>query len=335
MLDLAGPRLDDGERRLLLHPLVGAVILFSRNFESIGQLSELTADIHRLRHDLLVATDHEGGRVQRFRTGFTAIPPMRRIGEAWDSLPDQGGALARAAGLVLALELRACGVDFSFTPVLDLDYGFSAVIGDRAFHSDPYVVTALAESLIAGLRDGGMANVGKHFPGHGFVAADSHHALPVDPRGFEELAADLLPYREHQRVGLLSVMPAHVVYERIDGEPAGFSARWLRETLRDTLGFDGAIFSDDLCMAGACVAGGIVARAQAAAAAGCDMVLVCNDPEAARRLVADWQPDPNPQRGRRLAALRPRGSALPMGSLPQSADYRAARALLDTISGSH
>lgn len=331
MLDLAGVQLGDDERSLLLHPLVGGVILFSRNFESAAQLSALTAQIHGLRPSLLVATDQEGGRVQRFRNGFTSLPPMRTMGSAWDRQPQQGRTLAHAAGLVLALELRACGVDFSFTPVLDLDYGTSEVIGDRAFHRDADTVTELSAALISGLRDGGMANVGKHFPGHGFVAADSHHAVPIDSRRLEEIGPDLLPYRAHRHTGLLAVMPAHVIYERLDSRPAGFSRFWLHDMLRGEVGFDGAVFSDDLCMEGASVAGDIVERAQAAAWAGCDMVLVCNKPDAARELLGRWQPAENPGRALRLEALRPRGPTPALATLAQRPDYRSARAALDAL----
>lgn len=331
MLDLAGTQLTDEERGMLCHPLVGAVILFARNFESVAQVRDLTAEVRRLRPFLLIAVDHEGGRVQRFRNGLTRIPPMRSFGEMWDCDAAQACRAAEAAGLVLALELRACGVDFSFTPVLDLDYGKSAVIGDRAFHRDPLAVAALASSLVSGLRQAGMASVGKHFPGHGFVAEDSHHEVPVDRRGLDALSPDLLPYREHRRIGLAAVMPAHIVYERLDAQPAGFSAFWLRDVLRGELGFDGAIFSDDLCMEAACVAGDIVERARVALAAGCDMVLVCNNPVAARRLLVQWQPAADPRRTGRIASLRATGTASPMESLAELPEYQAGRRLLESI----
>ncbi|MCC6271727.1 MAG: beta-N-acetylhexosaminidase, partial [Microbacteriaceae bacterium] len=292
MPDLAGPRLTDEEREVLQHPLVGGVILFKRNFESIAVLQELTFEIHALRQPpLLIAIDHEGGRVQRFRHGFTVLPPMRALGVLWETDPARALEMATAAGYVLAAELRACGIDLSFTPVLDLDHGTSEIIGNRAFHSDPAAVTALAGALIAGLRRAGMANVGKHFPGHGFVAADSHVAIPVDTRPVQALYADLAPYRAHREMDLAAVMPAHVIYEKLDPGPAGFSSYWLRYVLRGELGFDGVIFSDDLSMEGASVAGGFVERADAALAAGCDMVLVCNNPDAARRLLREWRPE--------------------------------------------
>ena len=288
MLDLAGTQMSAAERELLRHPLVGGVILFSRNYRSPQQLGELTAAIRSLRKpELLIAVDHEGGRVQRFQEGFSRLPAMRRLGEAWDR--DRAGALATACDIayVLASELLACGVDFSFTPVLDVDFGASGVIGDRAFHSDPAAIAQLAAALIAGLREAGMASVGKHFPGHGHVRADSHLALPVDARRYAEIeAADLVPYRELIKHGLAAVMPAHVIYPEVDPRPAGFSPKWLQQILRAELGFDGMIFSDDLSMEGASVAGGVVERARAALAAGCDMVLLCNAPESAAGLLA-------------------------------------------------
>jgi beta-N-acetylhexosaminidase len=287
MLDLAGPEVSAGEGELLRHPLVGGVILFSRNFRSPQQLGELTASIRALRNpELLIAVDHEGGRVQRFQEGFTRIPAMRRLGDAWDR--DRGQACAAAGNIayVLASELLACGVDFSFTPVLDVDFGASGVIGDRAFHSEPAAIAQLSAALIAGLRAAGMASVGKHFPGHGYVHADSHHAVPVDERSYAEIeAVDLVPYRELIRHGLSAVMPAHVIYPKVDALPAGFSSKWLRQILRGALGFDGMIFSDDLSMEGASVAGDVVERGRAALAAGCDMVLLCNAPEAASNLL--------------------------------------------------
>jgi beta-N-acetylhexosaminidase len=288
MLDIAGVNLSATEGELLRHPLVGGVILFSRNYRSSQQLCALTAAIRALRKpELLIAVDHEGGRVQRFQEGYSRIPAMRRLGEAWNR--DRAGACAAASdiGFVLASELLACGVDFSFTPVLDVDFGESGVIGDRAFHSDPAAIAQLAASLIAGLREAGMASVGKHFPGHGYVRADSHLAVPVDERSYAEIeAADLLPYRELIRQGLSAVMPAHVIYPRVDAHTAGFSSKWLQQILRGDLHFDGMIFSDDLSMEGASVAGDVAERGTAALAAGCDMVLLCNAPEAVPRLLA-------------------------------------------------
>jgi beta-N-acetylhexosaminidase len=289
ILDVAGLALDAADRRRLAHPLTGGIVLFARNWRDRLQLTELVAEAKSIRPDLLVCVDHEGGRVQRFRSdGFTALPPMRSLGTMWMNDGGHGagaGAMraleaARATGHVLGAELRACGVDLSFTPVLDLDHGASGVIGDRAFHRDPRVVSMLARSLALGLLQAGMHNCGKHFPGHGFVRADSHLEIPVDDRPLKRiLADDARPY-EWLAGTLASVMPAHVIYPRVDSRPAGFSARWLREILRVDLGFDGAIFSDDLSMAGARRIGDVeVSYAEAAAlalAAGCDMVLLCN-----------------------------------------------------------
>ncbi|RPH60750.1 MAG: beta-N-acetylhexosaminidase [Burkholderiales bacterium] len=293
IVDVLGYALDDAERARLAHPLVGGVILFARNFESRKQVARLCDEIHALRRPkLLICVDHEGGRVQRFHKGFTRVPPMRELGRMWDE--DVLGACRRATeiGQTIGRELREVGVDLSFTPVLDLDWGRSVVIGDRAFHADPRVVAMLARCLTHGLLLSGMANCGKHFPGHGWAQADSHVALPQDDRDPETLLAnDAAPYRWLGGT-LLSVMPAHIVYPKVDALPAGFSRRWLRDVLRRKLGFQGTVFSDDLTMEGAAVVGDIVARARAALGAGCDMVLVCNRPDQADALLAglDWSP---------------------------------------------
>jgi beta-N-acetylhexosaminidase len=289
IIDVAGLSLTKVDRQRLTHPLVGGIILFARNWQDRTQLSELCRAIKKVRQDLLICVDHEGGRVQRFKTdGFTHLPPMRALGELWlrDGKGGEGfGAMqatnaASACGFVLGAELRACGVDFSFTPVLDLDFGESGVIGDRAFARDPRVVGLLAKSLMHGLLQSGMANCGKHFPGHGFVAADSHTDVPVDKRSLKTiLAEDAAPYG-WLNTTLSSVMPAHVVYPKVDARPAGFSSKWLNDILRGQLGFGGAIFSDDLSMAGArLIDGQEVSYTEAAVAAlnaGCDMVLLCN-----------------------------------------------------------
>lgn len=330
MIDIAGTALTDVERERLRHPLVGGVILFSRNYRDPEQLSALCAEIHALRTPrLLIAIDHEGGRVQRCREGFTAIPAMRRLGEWWDRSPHAAAETARMLGFVLAAELRACGVDLSFTPVLDLDYGVSSVIGDRAFHRDPRAVVELAGALIEGLHQAGMAGCGKHFPGHGAVAADSHVAIPVDARRLDEMADDLMPYRE---LKLDAVMPAHVVYPQVDDRPAGFSPVWIG-MLRNTFHHRGVIFSDDLSMAGASVAGDIVARVEAAWTAGCDMLLVCNAPEAAAEVLARWQPAPEPQRAARVAALLPTRPALDRAALAQELTWQAGRQIVRRLAG--
>ncbi|WKB54577.1 beta-N-acetylhexosaminidase [Eleftheria terrae] len=277
VIDIAGTTLDDNDRRRLQHPLTGGLILFSRNWQSRQQLTELCAEIKRLRPDVLICVDHEGGRVQRFRTdGFTHLPPMRVLGELWMQDAMVATDAATACGYVLASELRACGVDFSFTPVLDLDHGPSGVIGDRAFHRDARVATLLAKSVMHGLLRAGMQSCGKHFPGHGFVAADSHVDVPVDKRSLKAILADDAKPYEWLSTSLGSVMPAHVIYPKVDAQPAGFSSRWLQDILRTRLGFTGAIFSDDLSMQGAKVAGSTLDGALAALNAGCDLVLLCN-----------------------------------------------------------
>lgn len=287
ILDIAGTALTADDRRRLQHPLTGGLILFARHFESRAQLTALCAEAKSLRPDLLIAVDQEGGRVQRFRTdGFTALPAMRSLGELWMDDAMRAIQAATATGLVLALELRACGVDMSFTPVLDLDHhddthqSLSAVIGSRSFHRDPRVVSLLGQSLMQGLALAGMASCGKHFPGHGYVAADSHVDVPVDTRSLKAiLAEDARPF-EWLSLSLSAVMPAHVVYRKVDSRPAGFSRRWLQEILRERLGFAGAVFSDDLGMAGARVIEGrpvgFTEAAMAALEAGCDLVLLCN-----------------------------------------------------------
>jgi len=329
MLDVAGTELSAPERDVLRHPLVGGVILFARNYRSPRQLCELTAAIRALRQpELLIAVDHEGGRVQRFLDGFTRIPPMRRLGVAWDR--DRAEACRAAADIayVLASELLACGVDFSFTPVLDLDFGASGVIGDRAFHAEPGAVAQLSAALITGLRAAGMASVGKHFPGHGYVRADSHLAVPVDERSYAEIeAADLVPYRELIGHGLSAVMPAHVIYPAVDAQPAGFSPLWLREILRGRLAFEGMIFSDDLSMEGASVAGGVVARGSAALDAGCDMALLCNAPEAVRELLAGLKAGAMDQR--RAEAMRGARLAPGLEALQANARYALAKDALE------
>lgn len=337
MVDVASHSLTDHERDRLRHPLVGGVILFSRNFSDRAQLTALCAEIHALRDEpLLIAVDHEGGRVQRFRDdGFTALPCMRALGELWERDSQQAMQAATAAGFVLAAELRACGVDLSFTPVLDLDYGVSKVIGDRAFHRDPAVVATLARALIQGLGLAGMAACGKHFPGHGAVEADSHHEIPVDERGLEQiLQEDAAPYAWLGDLVLPSVMPAHVIYPKVDAAPAGFSSVWVQDILRRRLGYDGVVFSDDLTMEGATVAGDILARANAALEAGCDMVLVCNRPDLADDLLARLQWQHPLESVDRLRRLTPRSTAPDWDALQHSTQYQHARRIRsDLLSG--
>ena len=323
MIDVAGLELSDLDRERLAHPLVGGVILFKRNYRDTQQLTALCAAIHALRVPALpIAIDHEGGRVQRCREGFTHVPPMRRLGELWDRDAAAARAAAADVGYLLAAELRACGVDLSFTPVLDLDWGPSGVIGDRAFHRDPVAVAELAGALIDGLRAAGMGCCGKHFPGHGWVAADSHLAIPVDERSLAEMAPDLEPYR---RLRLDGVMPAHVIYPQVDSRPAGFSPVWL-EKLRKEFGFDGVIFSDDLSMEGASFAGDMVHRVDAAWAAGCDMLLICNAPDAVAQVLDNWKPAADPVRAARLARFSP-----PAGWQQDAARYAAGKAAVESL----
>ncbi len=281
LVSISGLTLSAADRARLRHPLVGGVILFDANFVSRPQVSRLCEEIRKLRNPrLLITVDHEGGRVQRFRRGFTRIAPMAELGKTWQRDPVLACQQATEIGATIGRELREVGVDLSFTPVLDLDYARSAVIGHRAFDADPRVVTMLARSLNHGLLLSGMANCGKHFPGHGYVDADSHVAVPVDKRSRRAvLKADAAPY-EWLGQTLLSVMPAHVIYPKVDALPAGFSRIWLKDILRKQLGFKGVIFSDDLTMEGASVVGDMRARARAALSAGCDMVLVCKCDEA-------------------------------------------------------
>ena len=348
VLDIASTTLSKADRRRLKHPLTGGLVLFARNWENRRQLTELTSEIKQARPDVLVCVDHEGGRVQRFRSdGFTALPAMRVLGEMWinDHRAAAGeGAMtasdaASAAGYVLASELRACGVDLSFTPVLDLDHGGSSVIGDRAFHRDARVATVLAKSLMHGLLRAGMGNCGKHFPGHGFVKADSHVAVPVDRRSLKAILADDAKPYEWLSTTLTSVMPAHVVYPKVDSHPAGFSPRWLKEILRGQMGFTGAIFSDDLSMEGARrLEGGLLTYAEAASVAlnaGCDLVLLCNQSvdggQAVDELLAglqeaaeagQWHPDPDSEQRRH--ALLPQTPPLPWDELMHDPIYQRA-----------
>ena len=337
LLDIAGTHLDANDRRRLQHPLTGGLVLFARNWIDRAQLTALTTEVKAIRPDLLICVDHEGGRVQRFRSdGFTHLPAMAVLGDLWMADAMAATNAATAAGYVLGAELRACGVDLSFTPVLDLAHGGSTVIGNRAFHRDARVVSLLAKSLMHGLLQAGMANCGKHFPGHGFVAADSHVAVPVDQRSLKTILADDAKPYEWLSTSLASVMPAHVIYPKVDAAPAGFSARWLQQILRSELGFQGAIFSDDLSMAGAQVAGGTLAGALAALGAGCDLVLLCNQSVVEGGAAVDalleglagaadqgrWRPDGDSE-ARRLSLL-PLTPPLPWDELMHEPAYQHA-----------
>lgn len=307
MVDVQGTQLTAEEREILRHPLVGSVILFTRNYADPAQLTQLVADIHAVRSPaLIVAVDHEGGRVQRFRPGFSRLPPLRRIGHEFDVDHRAGCALARQLGWLMAAELRAHGVDLSFAPCVDLDYGVSEVIGDRAFHRRGQAVGELAVAYMHGMRDAGMAAVAKHFPGHGAVVADSHHALPVDRRSLADMHEDLAPYRVLIANGLPAVMAAHVLYPEVDDVPASVSPRWIRGVLREQLNFQGAVFTDDLSMEGAAVAGDVVERARRALHAGCDVLPICNNPQSVVRLLDELDVQPEASSALRLVRMRSR-----------------------------
>ncbi|TVQ92128.1 MAG: beta-N-acetylhexosaminidase, partial [Chromatiaceae bacterium] len=307
LIDIAGTNLSAEDRDLLRHPAVGGLVLFSRNFSDPAQLAALTAAVHALRQPpLLITVDQEGGRVQRFRNGFMRLPPAARFGDWFACDPAAAVAGARAVGWLMASELLAVGVDLSFAPVLDVECGRSAVIGDRAFATTPEAVATLATAWVDGMHAAGMAACGKHFPGHGAVRADSHLELPRDARPLATIEAnDLLPFRRLIAHGIEALMPAHVVYAAVDERPAGFSPAWLRKLLRGRLGFDGAIFSDDLDMAAAAAGGDFAGRALAALQAGCDRLLICNNRPGAIAVVeavADWQDPAATARAARLRA---------------------------------
>jgi len=318
MLDVEGLSLTPAEKALLSNPLVGGLILFSRNFESIDQLRALVGEIRRASPDIIIAVDHEGGRVQRFRDGFTRIPAMATLGDLYLSSPEEALEKAKDLGWILAAELISHDIDLSFAPVLDRNQGISSVIGDRAFSEDAQTIIQLSRAFIDGMHEAGMVSTGKHFPGHGGVAADSHLEIPVDPRSLSTLRDDdmrifaALSANESgdqaDSAVMDAVMPAHVIYTSVDSQPAGFSKIWLQDILRNGLGFDGVIFSDDLSMEGASVAGSFADRAQAALEAGCDMVLVCNHPEGAREVLAFLEERQDsglfPKDNKRLARMR-------------------------------
>ena len=344
MLDVAGTTLTDADRRRLDHPLVGGLMLFGRNWQDRHQLTQLNADIKAVRPDILICVDHEGGRVQRFRTdGFTALPPMRRLGELWMHDPMRATDAATAVGYVLAAELRACGVDMSLAPVLDLDHGGSTVIGERAFHRDARVATLLAKSVMQGMQQAGMAHCGKHFPGHGFVKADSHVEIPVDRRSLKAILADDASPYGWLSTSLMAVMPAHVIYPKVDSRPAGFSQRWLQQILREQIGFTGAVFSDDLSMQGARQIDGrslsYTEAALAALQAGADMVLLCNQSVDGGAAIDEllqglldaqgsghWQPNPDSEH--RRWRLLPQSEPVAWDELMHEAPYRHALELI-------
>ena len=344
MLDVAGTTLTDADRRRLDHPLVGGLMLFGRNWQDRHQLTQLNADIKAVRPDILICVDHEGGRVQRFRTdGFTALPPMRRLGELWMHDPMRATDAATAVGYVLAAELRACGVDMSLAPVLDLDHGGSTVIGERAFHRDARVATLLAKSVMQGMQQAGMAHCGKHFPGHGFVKADSHVEIPVDRRSLKAILADDASPYGWLSTSLMAVMPAHVIYPKVDSRPAGFSQRWLQQILREQIGFTGAVFSDDLSMQGARQIDGrslsYTEAALAALQAGADMVMLCNQSVDGGAAIDEllqglldaqgsghWQPNPDSEH--RRWRLLPQSEPVAWDELMHEAPYRHALELI-------
>ncbi len=325
MIDIEGLALDARDRELLAHPLIGGVILFSRNYTDRAQLASLCHDIHARRNPpLLIAVDHEGGRVQRFRAGFTELPPMARLGEDFARAPLPALALATELGWLMAAELRAVGVDFSFAPVLDLYTASSRVINDRAFHAEPEVVGRLAQAFVRGMHAAGMSAVGKHFPGHGTVIADSHHELPIDRRPLSRLRhRDLVPFRLLCAAGIDAIMPAHILFPAVDSVPVGYSKRWLSEVLRGELQFQGAIFSDDLSMSGAAIGNSHLERAHQALGAGCDICLVCNDRPAVEQLLGQLVVQPHPLSLVRLMRMHGRHA---LGELELAADPRHALA---------
>ena len=342
VLDVVGKTLNKEDIRRIANPKTGGVILFGRNYDSRAQLTALTKAIKKVRTDVMISIDHEGGRVQRCRTdGFTHLPAMKKLGDIWTNGGKKAQAehalkameAATATGFVLASELRACGVDFSFTPVLDLDFGRSGVIGDRSFNRDPQIAAMLAKSLNHGLQLAGMANCGKHFPGHGWAEADSHVAIPVDERSLTRIINDDAKPYEYLGLALASVMPAHVIYPKVDKHPAGFSKVWLQDILRKQLKFTGVIFSDDLSMEGASVAGSVVRGAELALKAGCDQVLICNRPDLADQLLKELTYDEKLYKTSRarVEKLMPTSQAMDWDELQASPDYQRAKQLLKDL----
>ncbi|MEA3149212.1 MAG: beta-N-acetylhexosaminidase [Gammaproteobacteria bacterium] len=309
MVDIAGTELEPEDREVLAHPLVGSVLLFTRNYRDREQLTALCAAIRAVRSPhLMIAVDHEGGRVQRFREGFTRLPASRSLGRRFDEDRRDGLELTRSVGWLMASELRSAGIDFSFAPCVDLDYGVSEIIGDRSFHRNPDTVASLAAAYMVGMRDAGMAAIAKHFPGHGAVIADSHVALPIDRREFVDLEADIRPYRMLIDNNLPAIMAAHVVYPAVDALPASLSRRWITDILRIQMGFHGCVFADDLSMAGAVAFGEVVERARLAYVAGCDVLPICNDRASVLTVLDGFRPDVgSPASQARLVRMRARG----------------------------
>ena len=333
MVDVAGLELSARERRRLEEPACAGVILFSRNYDNREQLRALCEQIKALRDPaLLIAVDQEGGRVQRFRKQFTLLPPMRTIGTVWETDRKKGIQLAHDAAYVIAGELASCGIDLSFAPVLDIDHGCSTVIGDRAFHSSANAVIELAGAFIEGLRECGMSGVGKHFPGHGAVGADTHQDIAIDHRALAQIEKDdLRPFAALCKRGLAAVMPAHVIYDRLDDLPAGFSKFWLQDVLRKRLGFSGVVFSDDLSMQAASVAGDAPARARAALSAGCDIALVCNAPDDADAVLQAMAATPGARDSHQILALHRKPVAAVQSTSDDNEIYRRALARLASV----
>ncbi len=332
MLDLLGTTITPEEREMLRHPQTGGVILFTRNFESIEQITELVSEIHNLRTPhLLVAVDHEGGRVQRFRDGFTHIPAAAMYGKVYLKNKLQAKQLANECGWLMAAECRAVGIDMSFAPVLDIGIGLSGVIGDRAYHSSPQVISELAHEFMSGMQHAGMVATGKHFPGHGSVKEDSHTAHPVDHRTLSDIMLeDVIPFERMIHYGLAAIMPAHVVYPKIDDKPAGYSSVWLQQILRQKLNFQGVIFSDDLSMEAAGVVGNFSERADMALSAGCDMVLVCNHTEAAQQVLQSLETYSSPVSQMRLVRMHGR-AALNRQDLMASDKWQSVVKKIETL----
>jgi len=335
MTDFDGVALDDVDREILSHPLVGGVILFSRNYENPEQIRAVTDDLHGIRSPkLLVAVDHEGGRVQRFRRGFTELPPAAVIGDLYDDDPAAALVFAEQCGWIMAVELRSVGVDFSFAPVLDLRNPRSRIIDDRAFHRDPHCVARIGHAYVKGMHQAGMAAVGKHFPGHGTVMADSHVELPIDDRSYYDIAnSDLIPFRL-MAPDIEGVMPAHIVYPQVDHEPAGFSSVWVDDILRQELGFQGIVFSDDLNMSGAAQTGDVNERATVAIEAGCDIILLCNDRAGTERLISSFSAKVEPVTQVRLMRMHGKGHAQSLAELSNDARWVAANGSIARINQS-